>query len=618
MLVKIREKLHGVFAWVILLMIVIPFALWGIQNYLDVGKERPIVSVGDKDFFQREVTQAMTQYSQNYAGMNLGEDVIKAQALKKLINDEVLFQYVEDENLVISDENARNFIKSLPYFQTDGKFDDKQYKALLNSQGMSSAQFALRVKKSMTMEQFQRAIMDSSFATPSAVENFFKIQNQQRDVEYVTVALPKITTPPTAEELQNYYQQHQDLFQTPEQVAVEYIELSVDELAKAVTATDEQLQAYYQDQKDQYSTKERRKISHILFAVGKDVTEAQALQKAQQAQEALKTKDFAAVAKEMSDDKLSAEKGGDLGLFNAGVMEKDFDAAAGTLALNAVSQPVKTSFGYHLIKVTEFVPGETKPYADVKAEVTKAYQKAQAENKFYELGEKIAQLSYENSGSLGPVSEALKLTIQKTGLESKDSVNGIFVEPKVKSAAFSEEVLNGNNSEAIEAGANRLVVLRMLEHKPATVLPLKDVEAKVSAAVLADKAKQQNQQMADNIKKKLEGGSTIAAVAAEHNLAVQKFPGLVRNNNKLPWQLIQEIFKAPKPVGTKPSLISVELDKGERAVVSIAQVKPGVMSEEDKKQLALATKNIAKAFGQSIFAATISNLEADADVVIHK
>ena len=618
MLVKIREKLHGVFAWVILLMIVIPFALWGIQNYLDVGKERPIVSVGDKDFFQREVTQAMTQYSQNYAGMNLGEDVIKAQALKKLINDEVLFQYVEDENLVISDENARNFIKSLPYFQTDGKFDDKQYKALLNSQGMSSAQFALRVKKSMTMEQFQRAIMDSSFATPSAVENFFKIQNQQRDVEYVTVALPKITTPPTAEELQNYYQQHQDLFQTPEQVAVEYIELSVDELAKAVTATDEQLQAYYQDQKDQYSTKERRKISHILFAVGKDVTEAQALQKAQQAQEALKTKDFAAVAKEMSDDKLSAEKGGDLGLFNAGVMEKDFDAAAGTLALNAVSQPVKTSFGYHLIKVTEFVPGETKPYADVKAEVTKAYQKAQAENKFYELGEKIAQLSYENSGSLGPVSEALKLTIQKTALESKDSVNGIFVEPKVKSAAFSEEVLNGNNSEAIEAGANRLVVLRMLEHKPATVLPLKDVEAKVSAAVLADKAKQQNQQMADNIKKKLEGGSTIAAVAAEHNLAVQKFPGLVRNNNKLPWQLIQEIFKAPKPVGTKPSLISVELDKGERAVVSIAQVKPGVMSEEDKKQLALATKNIAKAFGQSIFAATISNLEADADVVIHK
>lgn len=618
MLVEIREKAQGVFAWVILLLIGIPFALWGIQNYIDVGKERPVVSVGDRDFFQREVTQAMAQFSQNFAGMNISEEIIKAQALKKLINDEVLFQHVDAENLVISDATARDFVKSLPYFQTDGKFDDKQYKALLSGQGMSSAQFAQRIKKSLSMEQFQRAIMDSSFATQYDVDSFFKIQNQQRDIEYVTVAQSKITTQPTPEELQAYYQQHQDLYQTPEQVAVEYVELSADELAKAVTVNDAQLQTYYEEQKDQYTTKERRKISHILFATNKDTTPEQALLKAQKAREELKTKDFAVVAKELSDDKLTAEKGGDLGLFNTGVMEQGFDAAASSLSLNAVSAPVKTSFGYHLIKVTELLPGDVKPFSAVKEEVTKAYQKAQAENKFYELGEKMAQLSYESSGSLAAVADALQLTIKKTGLLSKDSSTDIFAAPKVRSAAFSEEVLNGNNSEPIEADNNRLVVLRMLEHKLAAVQPLKDVEPKVVATLLEEKAKQQAQQTANAIKQRVEAGEAMAAVAAANGLPVQKLSGVVRNNHKLPGQLLQAVFKAAKPVGAKPTIITAELEKGEQAVVSISQVKPGVMSDDDKKQQALATKNIAKAFGQSIFAATMKNLEADADVVVHK
>lgn len=173
---------------------------------------------------------------------------------------------------------------------------------------MSPAQFAQRIKKAMTMEQYQRAIMDSAFASTYDIDSFFKIQNQQRDVEYVTVSLPKITTQPTPEEIQNYYQQHQDSYQTPEQIALEYVELSADELAKAVVYNDAQLQAFYEEQKDQYTTEERRKISHILFAIGKDTTTEQALQKAQKAQEELKTKDFAAVAKALSDDKLTAEK----------------------------------------------------------------------------------------------------------------------------------------------------------------------------------------------------------------------------------------------------------------------------------------------------------------------
>ncbi len=618
MLTEIREKAQGVFSWAILLLICIPFVLWGIQNYMDDGKELPVASVGDRDFFQREVTKAVMDYSQNFAGSNISEEVIKTQALKKLINDEVLLQHVQNEGLIISDETARNFIKSLPYFQVDGKFDEKQYKTLLSSQNMSPALFIQKIKQSLEMEQFQRAVMDSGFASQYEVDSFFKIQNQQRDLQYLTVIPPKLTQQPSADEINAYYQQHQNAYQTPEQVALEYVELSVDELSKKVTATDEQVQAYYQEHKDEYASKERRKISHILFAVNANTTEEQALKKAQQAQEALKTKDFAAVAKELSDDKLSAEKGGDLGLFAVGVMEKDFEAAASALALNAVSAPVKSAFGYHLIKVTELVPAETKDFASVKADVTKAYQKAQAETQFYELGEKMAQLSYESNGSLTSVSQTLQLPIQKTGLLGKEATDGIFSEVKVRNAAFSEEVLNGTNSEPIEVGTGKLVVVRLLEHKPAATLPLKEVEAKVAASLLAEKSKQQAQTTANTIKQRLQAGENIDTVAAELKLPAQKLTGVTRNNDKLPIEITQAAFKAAKPVDGKPTVLVIDLPQGEQAVVSVTQVKPGVMTEEDKKQQALATQNIARAIGQSVFSAAMRNLEENADITINK
>ena len=180
MLLEIREKVQGVFASIILVLICVLFGLWGIQNYLGGGKEAPLVTVGDKEFFQRDVSQAYQQYAQNLAGMKFDENSIKKQAIEKLIRDEVLLQHVQDEKLVVSDETARRFIQTLEYFQKDGKFDKTQYQTLLSSQGMSSDEFVARIKKALVMEQFQKAIVDSSFVTQTEVANYFKIQNQYR------------------------------------------------------------------------------------------------------------------------------------------------------------------------------------------------------------------------------------------------------------------------------------------------------------------------------------------------------------------------------------------------------------------------------------------------------
>lgn len=617
MLTTIREKAHGIFAQIILLGICVLFGLWGINNYLDGSGEVPVASVGDKDFFQRDVTKAYEQFSQNLQGMGLDEQSIKSQALQKLIKDEVLLQYVYSEGLVATDNDAREFIKSLPYFQENGKFSEKQYKNLLNSQRISSAEFVSRIKNALTMEQFQHSVVDSSFATQYDVESFFKIQNQLRDADYVTVAVQPLPVPLKDEELAAYYQQHMDAYQTPEQMSVEYVELSLPELAKKVEVTDDKLKAYYEEQKELYTTPERRKISHILFSVNDKVTDKVALEKALKAKQELASKDFAVLASELSDDKLTAKKGGDLGLFNVGVMEKAFEDVASALKLGEVSAPVKSAFGYHLIKVTELVPGNVKTFEVAKNEVTAAYQKAQAENAFYEAGERLTELSFENPDNLQAVSTALGLTVQKSALFTKDKGEGIAAEEKVRAAAFTDEVLQGNNSAPIEVSAERLLVVRLLEHKAAAKRGLEEVKPEVTAVLAKEKAQLLSVEQAKQIKARLQKGEAFSAIAAEQKLELKSVKGLTRAKNDLPEALNEALFKAAKPVGGKASVFIAVLPTGEQVVVSLNKVTPGVMSEDDKKQLDLAKKNIANAFGQIEFNEVLNSLQAEADIEIN-
>ncbi len=617
MLLEIREKVQGVFASIILVLICVLFGLWGIQNYMGGGKEAPVVTVGDREFFQRDVTQAYQQFAQNLAGMKFDEESLKNQALQKLIRDEVLLQYAQDQDLVVTDETVRDFIQSLEYFQKDGKFDKTQYQTLLSSQGMSSDEFVSRIKKALIMEQLQRAIVDSGFVTKAEVENFFKIQNQTRDVEYLTVALKPSSDMPSDDEISAYYQQHQDVYQTEERVSVEYVELALDDLAKGVDVTDEQLTAYYEEQKNQYATPERRKISHILFAFGKDnPNEEEALQRALKAKEDLATKDFAALAAEVSDDKLTAKNGGDLGLFNVGVMEKDFEDAASKLKLGEVSEPVKSAFGYHLIKVTELIPGEIKAFDVVQPELAKAYKKAQAESRFSELGEKLSEVSYENPDSLDAAAKLLNVEIKKTPMFSRSAGADVAADEKVRLAAFSEDVLKGHNSEPIELGSEKLVVLRMQKHEPAAVKALEVVKSEVIAALQKEKAQQHAIEGANKIKEALLAGQSMDEVAKGFGLPVKKINGLNRLAGDVDQAVRLAIFRAPKPQANQPSVILVDEPAGGKIVASISQVKEGVMTDADKAKQSAIEKNMAISFGRAQFEAMLNHLEANAEITV--
>ena len=615
MLLKIREKAQGVFAWIILIAICVPFALWGIQNYVDVGQEAPVVTVGDKEFFQRDVTRAYQQFSQQFAGRGIPEEILKEQALQKLIDDEVLLQHVQDQGLAVADQTARSYIKDLQYFQADGKFSKQQYKALLASQNMSSEQFVHQIRNSIKMEQFQRGITDSSFATKYDIEKFYTLQNQLRNIKYITVGIEKSTEKPTEEEIGNYYQQNQDKYKTVEQVAIEYIELSLDKLAEGVEVTEQQLQTFYEEQKDIYTSKERRKISHILFSLKKNADETELLEKAKKVQQRLLTEDFSELAKQVSDDSVTAKSGGDLGLFNVGTMEPAFEEAASKLKLGEVSDPVKSAFGYHLIKVTELESAKTKSFEEVKKDVADAYKKNQAESGFYELAETLTEVSFENSDNLEAASDAVGIEIKKTGLFSQDIGTGIALEQAVRDVAFSEDVLKGNNSEPVELGADRMVVLRMTEHKPAIVQGLEKVRAEVEKTLQDTKAKELALAKAEEIKQRLSDGEAIATVASEHGLEVKEYPELNRKNTEVPGQVNQAAFKLAKPkTADKPTLSIVEQPSGEQVILSLLGVTDGKPEAEDKKQQQLAETSLASVFGRTDYAATIKALEESADI----
>ena len=617
MLLKIREKAQGIFAWVILIAICVPFALWGIQNYVDVGQETAVVSVGDKDFFQKDVTRAYQQFSQQLAGRGIPEEMLKEQALQKLINDEVLLQYVQDQGLAVADNTAKSYIKGLQYFQVDGKFSKQQYKALLASQNMSPEQFLQQIRNAIKMEQFQRGIMDSGFATKYDIEKFYSLQNQLRNIKYVKVGIEKSTEKLSDEIVENYYQQNQDKYKTVEQVAIEYIELSLDKLAEGVETTEEQLQAFYEEQKDIYTSKERRRISHILFSLKKEKSgdEDKVLEKAQKVKQRLSTEDFVELAKQVSDDTLTAEKGGDLGLFNVGTMEPAFEEAASKLKLGEVSEPVKSAFGYHLIKVTELESAKTKSFEEVKKDVTDAYKKSQAENNFYELGETLSEVSYENSGNLESAADAVGLELQKTGLFSQDQGVDLAAEQAVRNAAFSEDVLKGNNSEPVELGSDRVIVLRMIEHKPASIRELQAVRADVEKALQDAKAKELALTKAEKIKQDLADGGAIAAIAADNGLEVKEYPELSRKNTEVPGQVNQAAFTLAKPESAeKPTLSIVGLPSGEQVVLSLFSVIAGKPEAEDKKQQKLAESSLAGVIGRTDYAATIKALQENADI----
>lgn len=623
MLQNIRDRAHGIMAWVILIAIAVPFALWGIQNYLDVGKEKPVASVGERELFERDVNRVAEQDIAGLVGLEeQDEKAIRHQALQRLIHETLLHDEVVRLRLGLGDDDLRQVIQSLPYFQTDGKFDKEKYKLSMSSRGSSASGFATQIREALAMDQLQHAIARTAFVTSREADQYLRLKNQKRTVEYVLVPVAQEGAAPTPQEVEAYYHAHEAQFQTPERVAVQYVELGLDQVAQQVQVSEDELGAHYQEQKASFSSPERRKASHILIAAEPDANDevyAAALAKAQQARERVgKGEDFAVVAKELSDDKLSVGKGGDLGVIAHGQMDKNFENAVFQLRADQVSEPVKTAFGYHVIKLTELTPAETKSYDEVKAEVRQTYQRNAAEKRFYELGEKLSQVSFEHSDSLEPTAEVVGVKLQETELFARDAGTGIAANSALRDAAFSQDVLDGHNSEAVELDAGHVVVLRVREHIRAAPRPLEEVRGQIVVQLRHEAAKAAALAEAKALFERFQQGASLANAAKVDNLSVQKPKPFGRDDGQMPPELLVAVFRMARPAADQTGQQLTSMTNGDQLILHLLKVEDGDAAAVDAKEKSSVRERLGRSKGQTEFADFVAQLKADGDVQVQE
>lgn len=620
MLQAIRDRAHGIFAWVMLIAVGVPFGLWGIQNYIDTGKEKPAATVGDREFFDRDVTRVYEQNLSSLVGIDdFDEKQLRQQALEKLIGEEVLAQSAEARSLAVTDAEARNFIQTLPYFQTEGKFDKERYRVMLSAQGMSPGQFVEQIRRALMMEQFQRSILDTAFVTKGELDAFMRLKNQERDLDYVKLALAPVTRSFSEAEVEAWYQAHLQDFRNPEKVSVEYLVLNLEDLAKDIQVSDADLQKLYEEQKAGFGTPERRKISHILIAVEGtgEAAEQAALAKAAAIRERIvKGEDFAKLAEEVSSDTVSGKKGGDLGFLEKGAQEASFTQAAEALQEGEVSEPVKTAFGYHLIKLTQRQPASIKTFDEVKEQLRKSAQQNSAESIFYDKGQKLTEQTFEHPDSLEPAARLLGLKVQQTGLFTREAGEGLAAEEPVRKAAFSEEVLSGRNSDPVELGNEKAVVLRLKEHQLVSDKPLTEVKEQILAKLRDQEARNETNQRSQQLLAAVRSGQSFAEAAKSQGLEVAKSGFIRRDNDKLPQELVRAAFTAARPAAGKTTAGQAAATDGSQYVFSVTAVKDGASTAADAKEQTSASEFMVRNAAQREFGSYVERLRELADVEV--
>ncbi|WP_455199629.1 SurA N-terminal domain-containing protein, partial [Kaarinaea lacus] len=485
MLNFIRERAQGWLAAVIVGLLIIPFALWGINEYFGAGGQVVVANVNDTEINQRDFQEAfydqrarMQQMLGEQYDSRVFDEQIKQRTIKELVDQELLIQNADDVGYRVSDETVAATIRSIDAFREDGAFSNELYQQQLQAQGENPSMFESRVKRMMLISQLPDGLGSTVLVTDNDIDEAIRLQKQTRELRYLVLPTSKYRNESVAtdEAIKSYYEQNTNQFMTTEQVSVEYVELSVaaisEKLAKDSPPTEQQLREYFESTASQYTVPEERKARHILIQVEEGADEA-TINKAREKIEAIQARikageSFEALAKELSEDPGSSELGGDLGYFGRGIMDPGFEDAAYSLKVGEVSEPVMSSFGFHLIKLEDIRESQSRKFEDVRDSLVAEYQKNAAEREYFDVAEKLTNLAYEIPDSLSEVASQLDLELKKSPFFGRTGGPGIFSNQRIANAAFSDDVLKqGYNSEPLSVGENHVVVLRLLEHKEA-------------------------------------------------------------------------------------------------------------------------------------------------------
>ncbi len=609
MLGSIKEKTKGWVAYLIVGLITIPFALFGINEYFTGASNVVVASINDNDITQEEFMSEF-QPQQRRLQQNLAEKydnefdaVLKQSVLNQMIDRRLLDNLAKELSYATTAGELSAIISTNDLFIEDGKFSIDRYKQLLRLNGYTTKQYEDIKAKELTQNQIKYNLLDSAFVVPSQLDRLKELNDQQRQFNYIVLEANNYTDKVKVEEksVKDYYSNQKESFFAPEQVKIEFVELTLDGIAKGIEVNDDDLFNFYKDEKSRFITEEQRKAQHIL--VEDEVT-------ANKVYDLLaKGGDFAKLASEYSQDPGSKDNGGDLGFFTKGVMTGEFENQVFSMSVDEISAPTKTEFGYHIIKLTAIQAGEEKDFNSVKAEVTELYTKAQAQKSLYKLTEQLENLAYE--ASLEEISDQMDLKLQTSELFTRNTQK---LNQKIVSAAFSNEVLNkGENSTVIELSNEKLMVLRLVKKIPQRQKTFDEVKGEINTHLGSLLAKTFVNNVAKQIVKDLSDNNheAVKALMTKNNLKWENVGWVGRDSNKADSAIIDKVFSLSKP--EKSNTYSAQsLTKRSSVVLDLSAVKV----ENSKTSSADLERSILSFESNEVFTNILKSLRNQADIQI--
>ncbi len=619
MLQNIRDNSTGWISKSIIGLIVVLFAFTGFDAILGStsnsnnaakvnGEEITLDALAEAKNLQRR--QLLQQFGKDFDASLIDDALLSEAALKGLISRKLLVQATDQSGFAFSSASIDQFILLAPEFQVDGKFNADRFDQVIRQMGYTRLQFRQMIEQEMRTGQLRAGIAATTFVTEQEAQAFADLERQTRDFAMLTIkpGLDKVTV--TDEEAKTYYSENASEFLTPEQVVVEYIELDKKAFFDQVTVDDAALQEMYQAEIANLA--EQRHAAHILFEVSGDVTDAQAKEAAQNAIERINAgEDFAAVAKEMSDDIGSAEQGGDLGFAAQGVYDPAFEDALYALEKEQVSVPVRTDYGWHVIKLLDVQAADIPTFASLKDKLSQDLKTQQVEQRFVEAVRDLESAAYESADLQQPASE-LGLEIKVSEPFGREGLEGLFANRQVLQAAFSTEVLEeGANSTAIELDPETTVVLRVKEHKRPEPIEFAEVSTQIREQLIAKRAIEQARSQGEALLSSLQEGQTSVEQAQQE--AWQVVEAATRGQENIDPEVLQALFKMPKPETGAAKFAGLNLSNGDYVVVRLTGVNAADVSLSGS-ELKQYRDILASRAGQVDFNAFLQQLELDAKI----
>src|SRR5450830_296035 len=620
MLQNIRDNSQGWIAKTIIGVIVALMALTGFDAiFKATTHSNDAAKVNGEEISQNELSQAvdmqrrqlMQQLGKDVDASLLDEKMLRESALKGLIDRKLLLQGAEKSKFAFSEGALDQVILQTPEFQVDGKFSSDRFDQVIRQLGYGRMQFRQMLAQEMLIGQIRAGLAGSGFVTDAQVLAFARLEKQTRDFASLNVPVDLSAVKLTDDEVKAYYDKHAKEFMTPDQVVVDYLELKKSSFFDQVTVKDEDLQALYQ--KETANLAEQRRAAHILIEVNDKVNDAQAKAKIEEIQQRLaKGEHFDALAKEFSQDPGSASHGGDLGFAGPGVYDPAFEKALYALTKDQVSGPVRSEFGYHLIKLLGVEAPQVPTFASLKDKLTRELKTQQVEQRFVEATKQLEDASFEASDLAQPAQD-LNLKVHTSAPFGREGGEGVAANRAVVTAAFSPEVLDeGANSTAIELDPETIIVLRAKEHLKPTQLPLESVSAAIRTQMTKERASAAAKAHADELIASLRDGKTPLNQAIDGQ-AWKVTASATRSQEAIDPVVLQALFRMPKPAAKdKPTFTTVTLADGSLVIVRLNSVNEAAAPSDDEK--AQYRRFLASRVGQQDFAAYRKQLETKAEI----